>query len=110
MATPRATDILGHVTLVTGPEEFLNQRAVTTAVTAVRAAEPESELSETTADVVSMAVLGDLAAPSLFSSIRCAHGTASGIALSPSKGTIRVTPRMLRFGRSFRGRCGLSRG
>ena len=71
MATPRASDILGHVTLVTGPEEFLNQRAVTTAVSAVRASDPESELSETTADQVSMAVLGDLAAPSLFSSIRC---------------------------------------
>jgi DNA polymerase-3 subunit delta len=71
MATPRASDILGHVTLVTGPEEFLNQRAVTSAVAAVRASDPESELSETTADQVSMAALGDLAAPSLFSSIRC---------------------------------------
>ena len=40
-------------------------------MTAVRASDPESELSETTADQVSMAVLGDLAAPSLFSSIRC---------------------------------------
>lgn len=71
MATPRASDILGHVTLVTGPEEFLNQRAVTSAVAAVRASDPESELSETTADQVSVAALGDLAAPSLFSSIRC---------------------------------------
>ena len=71
MATPRASDILGHVTLVTGPEEFLNQRTVSTAIAAVRAADPESEVSETTADQVSMAVLGDLAAPSLFSSIRC---------------------------------------
>ena len=76
MATPRASDILGHVTLVTGPEEFLNQRTVSTAIAAVRAAEPESEVSETSADQVSMAVLGDLAAPSLFSSIRCVvlHG------------------------------------
>ena len=71
MATPRASDILGHVTLVTGPEEFLNQRTVTSAVAAVRASDPESELSETTADQVSVAALGDLAAPSLFSSIRC---------------------------------------
>ncbi len=71
MATPRASDILGRVTLVTGPEEFLNQRTVSTAIAAVRAADPESEVSETTADQVSMAVLGDLAAPSLFSSIRC---------------------------------------
>ena len=71
MAAPKASDVLGHVTLVTGPEEFLNQRAVSAAVRAVRAFDPESELSETTADQVTMAVLGDLAAPSLFSSIRC---------------------------------------
>ena len=36
MAKPQASDILGHVTLVTGPEEFLNQRTVTAAITAVR--------------------------------------------------------------------------
>lgn len=72
MATgPDSSDILGHVTLVTGPEEFLNERAVAAAVAAVRAGDLESELSETTADQVTMAVLGDLAAPSLFSSIRC---------------------------------------
>jgi DNA polymerase-3 subunit delta len=71
MATPRASDVLGHVTLVTGPEELLNERAVSAAIAAVRASDPESEVSETTADQVSMAVLGDLAAPSLFSSIRC---------------------------------------
>jgi DNA polymerase III subunit delta len=71
MAAPQASDILGHVTLVTGPEEFLNQRTVTAAIAAVRRADPESEVSRTTADQVSMAVLGDLAAPSLFSSVRC---------------------------------------
>jgi DNA polymerase III subunit delta len=71
MASPQASDILGHVLLVTGPEEFLNQRTVTAAVAAVRAADPESEVSETTAEQISMAALGDLAAPSLFSSIRC---------------------------------------
>jgi len=71
MASPQAADILGHVTLVTGPEEFLNQRAVTAATTAVRRAEPDSEVSETSADVLTMAALADLAAPSLFSSIRC---------------------------------------
>lgn len=71
MAGPRASDILGHVVVVTGPEEFLNHRAVRTAVDAVRAADPESELSETGAEQLTMATLGELAAPSLFSSIRC---------------------------------------
>ncbi|MGZ4744930.1 MAG: DNA polymerase III subunit delta [Oryzihumus sp.] len=70
MATPQASDVLGRVTLVTGPEEFLNQRTVTAALRAVKAADPESEVSETTADQVSMGVLADLAAPSLFSSVR----------------------------------------
>jgi DNA polymerase III subunit delta len=71
MANPKATDILGRVTLVTGPEEFLNERAVSAAVRAVKAADIESELSETTGDQLSMTALADLAAPSLFSSIRC---------------------------------------
>lgn len=71
MAGPQASDILGRVTVVTGPEEFLNQRAVSAALEAVRKADPESELSETSAEQVTMAALADLAAPSLFSSIRC---------------------------------------
>lgn len=71
MATPQASDVLGRVILVTGPEELLNQRAVAAALGAVRSAEPECEVSETAADSLTMAALGDLAAPSLFSSIRC---------------------------------------
>jgi DNA polymerase-3 subunit delta len=71
MPAPQASDVLGHVVLVTGPEELLNQRAVAAAVAAVRDADPESEVSETSADQLSIAALGDLAAPSLFSSIRC---------------------------------------
>ena len=70
MAKPNASDILGHVTLVTGPEEFLNERMVATALDAVRQTHPEAELSETAADQLSMAALADLAAPSLFSSVR----------------------------------------
>lgn len=71
MATPKASDVLGHVTLVTGPEEFLNERAVAAALQAVRRADDESEVSETTAGQLTMGALADLAAPSLFSAIRC---------------------------------------
>jgi DNA polymerase-3 subunit delta len=71
MATPKASDVLGHVTLVTGPEELLNERAVAAALQAVRRADEESEVSETTADQLTMGVLAELAAPSLFSAIRC---------------------------------------
>jgi DNA polymerase-3 subunit delta len=83
MAPTRTSDssrqgpgVLGRVTLVTGPEELLNHRAVQSAVQAVRAADPESEVSETTADQLGTGALADLAAPSLFSSVRCVvvHG------------------------------------
>lgn len=67
----QSSDVLGRVTVVTGPEEFLNRRSVDAALAAVRAADPESEVSTTSADQLTMAGLGDLAAPSLFSSIRC---------------------------------------
>lgn len=71
MANPKASEVLGRVTLVTGPEEFLNERTVSEALGAVRRADEESEVSETTADQLSMGALADLAAPSLFSTIRC---------------------------------------
>ena len=64
-------EVLGRVTLVCGPEEFLNERAVSAATRAVRAADPEAEVSETEAGQLTMAALEDLAAPSLFSSTRC---------------------------------------
>jgi DNA polymerase III subunit delta len=67
----QASDVLGRVTLVTGPEEFLNHRSVAAVTSAVRRLDPEAEVSETTAADVTMAALGDLAAPSLFSTIRC---------------------------------------
>jgi DNA polymerase-3 subunit delta len=66
-----APDVLGRITLVTGPEEYLNHRAVEAATAAVRRADPEAEVSRTTAGQISMAALGDLAAPSLFSTVRC---------------------------------------
>lgn len=73
MATPslKARDLLGHVVLVTGKEEFLNERTVTQVRAGVRAHDPESEYSETEGASLSLATLGELAAPSLFSAIRC---------------------------------------
>ncbi|WP_203338070.1 DNA polymerase III subunit delta [Nocardioides limicola] len=71
MAGPRAADVLGRVTLVVGKEEFLNDRIVTQVREAVRGHDPEAEFSSTTASGMEAADLGDLAAPSLFSAIRC---------------------------------------
>ena len=66
-----ATDVLGRVMLVTGKEEFLRERVVAEARQAVRAHDAEAELAETRASDLTMATLGELAAPSLFSSTRC---------------------------------------
>jgi DNA polymerase-3 subunit delta len=58
------------VTLVTGPEELLNERVVVAARAAVRRTDPEAETSQTTGAELTMAALGELSAPSLFSSTR----------------------------------------
>lgn len=71
MASPDPAQVLGRITLVTGPEEFLAERTVQQVRAACRRADPEAELSETVADQLTMATLGELAAPSLFSSTRC---------------------------------------
>lgn len=64
-------DALGRVTLVTGKEEFLNERTVRAVRTAVKAYDAEAEFSETMAGDLTPATLGELAAPSLFSAVRC---------------------------------------
>ncbi len=71
MAGPQAADVLGRVTLVTGKEEFLNERTVSAVRDAVRRYDADAEMAETSAGDLSLATLGEMAAPSLFSSIRC---------------------------------------
>ncbi|WP_148612798.1 DNA polymerase III subunit delta [Nocardioides rubriscoriae] len=66
----RAGDVLGRVILVTGKEEFLNQRTVDLAREVVLAHDPEAEVAESPAADLSAATLGELTAPSLFSSTR----------------------------------------
>jgi DNA polymerase-3 subunit delta len=63
--------VLGRVTLVTGKEEFLSERTVVGVREAVRRHDHEAEVSETQASGLSLAQLGELSAPSLFSSTRC---------------------------------------
>ena len=71
MRGPTAADVLGRVTLVTGKEEFLSERTVVGVRAAVRRHDAEAEISETQATGLSLAQLGELSAPSLFSSTRC---------------------------------------
>ncbi len=67
----RADDVLGRVILVTGKEEFLGERTVQEVRATVRAHDPESEFSEAGASDLTLATLGELSAPSLFSAVRC---------------------------------------
>ena len=71
MRGPSAADLLGRVTLVTGKEEFLSERTVAAVRGAVRRHDHEAEVSETLAAGLSRGELGELSAPSLFSSTRC---------------------------------------
>jgi len=69
--TPTAAQVLGHVVLVTGKEEYLSARTVASVRDAVRAHDADAEFAESTASELTLASLGEMAAPSLFSSIRC---------------------------------------
>lgn len=71
MAGPQASDVLGRVTLVTGKEEFLSERTVGAVRAAVRGHDAEAEHSETVGADLTLATLGELSAPSLFSTTRC---------------------------------------
>jgi DNA polymerase-3 subunit delta len=62
---------LGRVTLVTGPEEFLNERTVAAVRRAVLDHDVEAEVSDASAADLTLATLGEMSAPSLFSSTRC---------------------------------------
>lgn len=68
---PRPADVLGRITLITGPEEYLGERAVEGVRDAVRSHDAEAEFSEAQGNDLSLATLGELAAPSLFSTTRC---------------------------------------
>jgi len=61
---------LGSVTLVTGAEEFLNERIVQAARAAVLRSDPDAESHETDGEMLDRGSLGELSAPSLFSSTR----------------------------------------
>lgn len=71
MAGPRAADVLGRVTLVTGNEEFLGERTVEAVRAAVRAHDADAEVADSRAVDLTLATWGELTAPSLFSSTRC---------------------------------------
>jgi DNA polymerase III subunit delta len=70
MAPPTASDVLGTVTLVTGAEEFLAERAVRSVTEAVRAADPDADVGEATGADVGRGAFAELTSPSLFAASR----------------------------------------
>lgn len=70
-STPTAAQVLGRTVLVTGKEEFLAERTVSSVREAVRKHDAEAEIAESSAAELTLASLGEMAAPSLFSSTRC---------------------------------------
>ncbi len=67
----QADDLLARVLLVTGKEEYLSERTVRQARAVVRAHDAEAELAECEGSSLTLATLGEMAAPSLFSTVRC---------------------------------------
>jgi DNA polymerase III subunit delta len=70
MARRTAPDVLGTVTLVTGAEDFLADRAVRSVVDAVRTADPEADVTEATGGDVGPGAFAELTSPSLFAASR----------------------------------------
>ena len=71
MPGPSASDVLGRVLLLTGKEEFLGERAAAEVKAAVRGYDAEAEIGDTEGGDLTPGSLGELSAPSLFSSVRC---------------------------------------
>ena len=75
MRGPTAHDVLGRVTLVTGKEEFLNERSIVAVREAVRRHDVEAELSAARASMLEAfaPVAGDPVADELFTSETIDH-------------------------------------
>lgn len=63
---PRAHDLLGTTTLVTGPNEFLAERAIAAARAAVRSADADADVAELLGDQLGAGALAEISSPSLF--------------------------------------------
>jgi len=70
MARPSAAQVLGTVTLVTGGEEFLAERTVSSVVAALRGADSEADVTEIDASDLGPGALAELTSPSLFAASR----------------------------------------
>lgn len=71
MTRPTAQDVLGRVLLLTGKEEYLAQRTIEAVKAAVRHYDADVEIADVPAGTLVPGSMGELTAPSLFSSTRC---------------------------------------
>lgn len=70
MATT-AAEVLGITTLVTGPEEFIAERTISSVRDAVQAADADADISELMASELGPGAFAEITSPSLFASLRC---------------------------------------
>ena len=70
MSAPRASDLLGTTTLITGNNEFLAERTIVAARSAVRAVDPDADLSELAGADLTPGALVEITSPSLFATRR----------------------------------------
>lgn len=70
MPTTTASEALGRVTLITGPEEFLAERTIRGITDAVRAADAEADITEAHGADVGRGAFAELTSPSLFAASR----------------------------------------
>lgn len=71
MATKTAADVLGITTLITGGNEFLAERAISSIRNAVRQADADADFSEIAAAELGPGALAEIVSPSLFAAMRC---------------------------------------
>lgn len=70
MAAPRASDLLGTTTLITGSNEFLAERTITAARSAIRAVDADADISELAGAELGPGALVEITSPSLFATRR----------------------------------------
>ncbi len=71
MAKTTEADVLGLTTLVTGADEFIAERTISSVRDAVRAADADADISELTASELGLGAFVEITSPSLFASMRC---------------------------------------
>ncbi len=71
MARLSASDLLGTTTLITGSNEFIAERAIASAKSAVKDADADADVSELSGADLGPGAFAEISSPSLFAALRC---------------------------------------